>query len=156
MNQESPVANLHDWIDDIKIKVSKLRKYTKLYSTMNIIIICILAASTAALGYLESISLGTILADGDISQPISILKLSLIIVSSILTTVVTAINPSKKSQLCYKSAKDYLELRRVLQGKLDRFEMGYYGTDALKKYSAIVAEFGAKEKVIMEESPIIL
>ena len=151
------LGNLNDWKSDVQYKIIELNKYSRYYRLVNMVLVTILATSTAGLGYMESMSLGVEVTNGnsDITLAFSAVKLCLIIISTIITSILTTVNPSKKAQACYKCGKDYSEILRVISSKIDKFEIGFYENE-MEKYSQFVEMYGAKEKSIIEDQPIIL
>lgn len=152
------IANFENWIQRLDSRIIQLDRYGKMYKIVNLIIVVNLAITTTALGYLESISLGVEVTDGTSDKRIafSAVKLALIIIGTILTTLVSAINPSKKAGDCFKSAKDYSELSMQISAKRDKFSLGIYGDDqeTLKVYSTFCNTISAREKVIMDEQSV--
>ena len=157
---EKIINNLTTRIQNVKVRINQLNKYARIYGSINIILVTILAATTTSLGYLESISLGIEVTDGTASDrtAFSAIKLTLIVIGTILTTVLTTLNPSKKSTNCHKCAKDYSGFRMELSNKLDKFNVEYYGNDSetLKKYTDFCNLMNAKEKDIMEEQTVMV
>jgi hypothetical protein len=152
-------ANIENWVCTLDGRITQLDRYANAYKVVNLITVITLAAVTTVLGYLESISLGVEVTDGESNQRIifSAIKLALIVISTILTSFVAVVNPSKKAGNCFKCAKDYSELRLQLTAKRDKFNLGLYGdgVETLKVYNTFCTAISAKEKVIMEEQTVV-
>ena len=152
------IEDLLNWRNSIEHNIRILTRYYKTSRVINIVLLTLLAGVTATLGALESMSLAVEVTEGQTnwSYIISIIKLILIVIGAVLTSLLANINPVKLSKDSMKGIRDYSILVRAINSKIVKYKMNYDSSNKniVASFERFKTKYSEIENNIIESTPI--